>query len=344
MLVPCGHTPTARRPKPYQRACILLAKNGMAAFCYDPIGQGERVQLLDDEGKPAIRRDAPPSTRWPASARFWSAVRPATYRIWDGIRGLDYLASRPEVDPSRLGCTGNSGGGTLTAYLMAPRRPHRRGGALVLHHLARAALRHDRPAGRRAEHHRPGRLRLDHADYVTMRAPKPTLICGRHAGLLRHPGELGHLPRGQADLRPARLRRARRSLRVGRAARLHQPPARRHGPLAAAVAAEDRRRDHRARSADRTGYASSSARRPDRFSAISRRLGLRPQRREREQQLRPRRTHFCRSSTASPFRDRIRELLGTQDGRDRTVMLESWTGPPAVVRLRSCRSRPSRAS
>ena len=43
----------------------------------------------------------------------------ARYRIWDGIRGLDYLASRPDVDPAQLGCVGNSGGGTLTAYIAA---------------------------------------------------------------------------------------------------------------------------------------------------------------------------------------------------------------------------------
>ena len=43
----------------------------------------------------------------------------ARYRIWDGMRGLDYLASRSEVDPKRMGCAGNSGGGTLTAYISA---------------------------------------------------------------------------------------------------------------------------------------------------------------------------------------------------------------------------------
>src|SRR5262249_25160504 len=43
----------------------------------------------------------------------------ARYRIWDGIRGLDYLASLPEVDARKLGCAGNSGGGTLTAYIAA---------------------------------------------------------------------------------------------------------------------------------------------------------------------------------------------------------------------------------
>jgi cephalosporin-C deacetylase-like acetyl esterase len=43
----------------------------------------------------------------------------ARYTIWDGIRALDYLVSRPEVDAKRIGCTGNSGGGTHTAYLSA---------------------------------------------------------------------------------------------------------------------------------------------------------------------------------------------------------------------------------
>src|SRR5262249_24930842 len=40
-------------------------------------------------------------------------------RIWDGIRGLDYLTSLPEVDPARIGCVGNSGGGNLTGYIAA---------------------------------------------------------------------------------------------------------------------------------------------------------------------------------------------------------------------------------
>ena len=43
----------------------------------------------------------------------------ARYRIWDGMRGFDYLASLPEVDPTKIGCVGNSGGGTLTAYIAA---------------------------------------------------------------------------------------------------------------------------------------------------------------------------------------------------------------------------------
>jgi len=38
-------------------------------------------------------------------------------RCWDGIRGIDYLCSRPEVDTTRIGMTGNSGGGTVTLHL-----------------------------------------------------------------------------------------------------------------------------------------------------------------------------------------------------------------------------------
>jgi cephalosporin-C deacetylase-like acetyl esterase len=41
------------------------------------------------------------------------------YRVWDCIRSVDYLLSRPEVDPERIGCTGQSGGGTMTLYAAA---------------------------------------------------------------------------------------------------------------------------------------------------------------------------------------------------------------------------------
>src|SRR5262249_38911733 len=118
VLMLIGHSSNGKAAGYVQRGCILLAKNGIAALAYDPIGQGERRQLLDDSGKPAVPGSTTEPTPVGGGARLVGS-NTATYRIWDGIRSLDYLAGRPEVDPKKLGCTGCSGGGTLTSYLMA---------------------------------------------------------------------------------------------------------------------------------------------------------------------------------------------------------------------------------
>src|SRR5947207_1635452 len=96
----CAPTCWPRRRSTSQRGCILLAKNGIAALAYDPIGQGERRQLLDDGGKPAVPRSTDEHTLVGVGALLvgWNT---ATYRIWDAIRGLDYLAGRPEVDAKK---------------------------------------------------------------------------------------------------------------------------------------------------------------------------------------------------------------------------------------------------
>ncbi|MGD9498152.1 MAG: alpha/beta hydrolase family protein, partial [Armatimonadota bacterium] len=45
-----------------------------------------------------------------------------TWRAWDGIRALDYLLTRDQVDPRRIGVTGCSGGGTMSTLLTALER------------------------------------------------------------------------------------------------------------------------------------------------------------------------------------------------------------------------------
>lgn len=176
VLVPCGHSANGKAAEAYQRACILMAKNGLAVLCYDPIGQGERIQLLTREGKPAVPGSTSEHTMVGVGALLVGRST-ASYRIWDGIRSLDYLASRPEVDPKRLGCTGNSGGGTLTAYLMAlDERIVAAAPSCYITSLERlfATL-----GPQDAEQNITGQVAfgMEHADYVTMRAPRPTLIC-----------------------------------------------------------------------------------------------------------------------------------------------------------------------
>ena len=55
VLMPIGHSPNGKAADYIQRGCILLAMNGFVVLTYDPIGQGERSQLLDPLGKPAIK-------------------------------------------------------------------------------------------------------------------------------------------------------------------------------------------------------------------------------------------------------------------------------------------------
>ncbi len=175
VLVPCGHSENGKAAEAYQRASILMARNGLAVLCYDPIGQGERKQLLGPDGKSAVRGSTTEHTMAGTGALLvgWSA---ATYRIWDGIRSLDYLASRPEVDPGRLGCAGNSGGGTLTAYLMA--LDDRIVAAAPSCYITTLERLFATIGPQDAEQNIPGQVAfgMEHTDYVTMRAPRATLI------------------------------------------------------------------------------------------------------------------------------------------------------------------------
>lgn len=175
VLVPCGHSSNGKGSELYQRASILLAKNGIAALCYDPIGQGERSQLLDAKGKPRFGSTLEHTLVGVGSILL--GTNTARYRIWDGMRAIDYLASRAEIDGSRIGCTGNSGGGTLTSYLMA--LDERIVCAAPSCYLTGFGRLVDTIGPQDAEQNIYGQIAhgMDHADYVMMRAPKPTLMC-----------------------------------------------------------------------------------------------------------------------------------------------------------------------
>jgi dienelactone hydrolase len=176
VLVPCGHSDKGKAEEPYQRISLLLVKHGFVVLCYDPIGQGERMQLLTADGKPAIKGNTTEHTMCGVGALLvgWSC---ASYRIWDGIRSIDYLVSRPEVDPSKIGCTGNSGGGTLTSYLMA--LDDRIAVAAPSCYVTTLERLFATIGPQDAEQNITGQVAfgMEQTDYVTMRAPKPTLIC-----------------------------------------------------------------------------------------------------------------------------------------------------------------------
>jgi dienelactone hydrolase len=175
VLMPLGHSANGKAAEYMQRGALVLVKNGFAALVYDPIGQGERSQLLDKLGNPAIRGSTSEHTMCGIGALLVGRST-ASYRVWDGIRSLDYLASRPEVDAKKLGCTGCSGGGTLTSYLMA--LDDRIVAAAPSCYLTSLERLFATIGPQDAEQNITGQVAfgMDHADYVLLHAPKPTLI------------------------------------------------------------------------------------------------------------------------------------------------------------------------
>lgn len=119
ILFPLGHEAGAKAHAAWQSVLVSLARNGFVCLAWDPVGQGERIQLWDDDFKDSklIRSTTEHTMLGIQSLLLGDTL--ARYTIWDGIRALDYLLSRPEVDAKRIGVTGNSGGGTHTAYLAA---------------------------------------------------------------------------------------------------------------------------------------------------------------------------------------------------------------------------------
>jgi len=146
----------------------------LAALCYDPIEQGERRQLFNDDGTPYASGVF--GHQLMGAGCILLGCNVATFRIWDGMRCIDYLQSRDDIDPERIGCTGISGGGTLTSYLMAldERIVAAAPGCFIT-----SLRRHIETTGPQdAEQNIYAQIAfgMGHEDYVMMRAPQPTLI------------------------------------------------------------------------------------------------------------------------------------------------------------------------
>ncbi len=111
----CGHSDNGKASAAYQGFMQGLATKGFVGLMYDPIGQGERKQYLDKDGTRRLEVCCEHNMlghQMALTGEFFGA-----WRAWDGIRALDYLLRRPETDATRVGITGNSGGGTMTTWL-----------------------------------------------------------------------------------------------------------------------------------------------------------------------------------------------------------------------------------
>jgi cephalosporin-C deacetylase-like acetyl esterase len=115
----CGHNPDAFRMPIYQVINYNLVKKGMIVFAIDPPGQAEHVQYFDKEKNTSSIGYSVIEHCYFGNQCFLTGSCAARYFIWEGIRGIDYLVSRKDVDPDRIGVTGWSGGGQVTSYLSA---------------------------------------------------------------------------------------------------------------------------------------------------------------------------------------------------------------------------------
>jgi cephalosporin-C deacetylase-like acetyl esterase len=118
ILMTPGHGPRGKAGD--ANTAAVFARNGFVVLSYDTVGEGERLQY-SDPGHPGVTL-VTGATGEHAEASLQPLLigdTPARFMVWDAIRGVDYLAQLPEVDPKRIGAFGCSGGGTITALLGA---------------------------------------------------------------------------------------------------------------------------------------------------------------------------------------------------------------------------------
>ena len=118
VLAPLGHAPDGKNYRSYQTLFQNLARQGFAVFTWDPPGQGERFQYLNRHSGQSLYGPTGEHDQfgWPALLIGSTTTQ---FEVIDGIRAVDYLVSRSEIDSTKIGCCGHSGGGTQTMYLCA---------------------------------------------------------------------------------------------------------------------------------------------------------------------------------------------------------------------------------
>ena len=167
ILFLCGHSAAGKQVALYQRVPQSLALRGFGVLVVDPYGQGERQEY----GKGGTAAHNHFGQRLALLGEFFG-----TWRLHDALVSLEYLKSRPEIDPARLGATGCSGGGTLTSYLNAF-SPDLFMAAPVCS-MTRMSSNLENELTTDCEQNPPGfrSLGLDEDDFLLAYAPRPILL------------------------------------------------------------------------------------------------------------------------------------------------------------------------
>jgi len=177
VIVYCsGHSDNGYRMPGYLNEILNFVRKGFIVFAFDPMGQGERLQYYDTAtGKSRFRYPAYEHSYCGAQL-FITGNTLARDFIWDGIRAIDYLCTRPEVDTARIGITGRSGGGTQSAMIAA--FDGRIKAAAPENYITNMRRLFEAMGPQDAEQDLMYALTKgwDMADLLSVRAPKPTLV------------------------------------------------------------------------------------------------------------------------------------------------------------------------
>lgn len=176
----CGHEMTSKATLSYMQTAMLFAVNGIAVMVTDPVSQGERVQFTDTDGSRILRGSTTEHTLLNAGA-ILTGSSVAAWELYDNIRALDYLVSRPDIDSSRIGCMGNSGGGAQTMWFIG--YDDRIKAAAPCSFITSREREYELNGTGDGCQQIPGegRAGFEIADYLAIFAPKPLLIlAGRY--------------------------------------------------------------------------------------------------------------------------------------------------------------------
>jgi hypothetical protein len=117
VLVPAGHATNGKIH--YQVLSQRLVSRGYVVIAWDPIGQGERSQFWDAKAGKSRYNLVCAEHAVMGNLAYLAGANLARWEVWDGMRAVDYLLTRPDVDAERISITGTSGGGTQTTLIAA---------------------------------------------------------------------------------------------------------------------------------------------------------------------------------------------------------------------------------
>ena len=174
----CGHSLNGKAAEAYQSFSQGLAKLGFACLIYDPIGQGERSQYVDEKLKSTVRMGTGQHLHG-GNQQYLVGEFFGAWRAWDGVRALDYLLSRDEIDEQRVGVTGNSGGGTMTTWLCGVERRWKMAAPSCFVTSFLNNFQNELPADTEQCPPKALALGLDHEDFLAAMAPHPVIILAK---------------------------------------------------------------------------------------------------------------------------------------------------------------------